>query len=158
MQRHTIVEPVSKGRTDDQELLEKTSDAATDFSGAVLSDVDGCDAGHATNTETSNETTDIDLADVVERRDLDNCADEEDECESQERFLATKPIVGKRGEDCTEEAACCEQGNNILGDMGVCLAGESGGRKGQVEVNLEALERENRAHNTSVITYSRNMS
>jgi hypothetical protein len=42
--------------------------------------------------------------------------------------------------------------------MGVCLAGESGGGKGQVEVNLEALERENRAHNTSVITYSGNMS
>lgn len=67
MQRHSIVEPVSKGRSNDQEFLEKTSNAASDFRGAVFSDVDWGDAGHATNAKTCDESADIDLADVVER-------------------------------------------------------------------------------------------
>lgn len=140
MKRNSIVEPVSECRTDDQELLEETRDAATDLGGAVLSDVDRCDAGHASNTEASDEAADVDLADMVKRRDLDDGADEENNCKPQERSLATQLVVGIRGKDGAEETTCCEQGNNVLGNVGVCLVGESSGGKRQSKVCFEALK------------------
>ena len=152
MQRHTIVEPVSKGRTDDQELLEKTSDAASDFRRAVLSDVDWGNAGHATDAKTCNESADIDLADVVKRCDLDHGTDHEDDGEAQERNPATKFVVCVRGKNGAEEATGCEEGDNVLGDVSVSLAGKSSGGQWQSEVDFEALEGEHRAHNTSVIS------
>lgn len=151
MQRYSIVEPVSKSRTNNQEFLEETRDAASNTWWAVLSNVNRRNAGHATDTETSDETTTIDLADMVKRSDLDDCTDHEDDGETQKRVLATEPVVEDGCEDCAEETACCEQGNNVLGDVGVGLAGESGGGCWQSEVRFEALEGENGAHNTSVI-------
>lgn len=83
---------------------------------------------------------------------MDHGTDHKDDCEAQERILATKFVVCVRGKNGTEEATGCEEGDNILGDVSVGLASKSSGGQWQSEVDFEALEREHRAHNTSVIS------
>jgi hypothetical protein len=82
MKGHSIVEPVSTSRTNNQEFLEETRDAASNFVCAVLRHVDGCNTGHSTNTKTSNKSASVNLANVVKRCDLDDSTDQEDNCES----------------------------------------------------------------------------
>jgi hypothetical protein len=152
MQRHSVVEPVRKGGTNDQEFLEESRDSPSNTRGAVLSHVYWSDARHASNPETGDEATTIDLANMVKRCDLDNGTEHENNCESQKRPLATELVVEDGGKYGAKEATCCEQGNNILGDVCVCLAGKSSGSRWQSEIVFEALQGENRAHNTGVIS------
>ena len=72
MKRHSVVEPVSKSRSNDQELLEETSDTPSNGRRAVFSHVDWRNTGHATNTETSDEASSVHLTDMVKRGDLNN--------------------------------------------------------------------------------------
>ena len=89
----------------------------------------------------------------MKRCDLDHGTDHEDDGEAQERNPATKFVVCVRGKNGAEEATGCEEGDNVLGDVSVSLAGKSSGGQWQSEVDFEALEGEHRAHNTSVISY-----
>lgn len=124
MQRHAVVEPVRKGASDDEKLLEQTGDTATDGRRAVLTNKDGSDGGHATDAEAGNDTAAVDLANVVLGARLNGRADEEDDGEEHEGVASAEAFVEESRRDGAEEAAGCEQGHDVGGYMGVF-----GGRK-----------------------------
>ena len=108
MQRHSVVEPVRKGGTNNQEFLEEARDSPSNTRGAVLSHVYWSDARHASNPETGDEATTIDLANMVKRCDLDHGTEHENNCESQKRPLATKLVVEDGSKYGAKEATCGE--------------------------------------------------
>lgn len=134
VQRHAVVEPVGKGASDDQKLLEQTGDTATDGRRAVLADEDGRDGGHATDAEAGNDTAAVDLANGVARARLDGRANEEDYGEEHEGVASAEAFVEESGRDGAEEAAGREQRHDVGSYMGVFGGREAARVCGQAKV------------------------
>lgn len=83
---------------------------------------------------------------------LNRSADEEDDREEHERVPASKTVVEERGADGAEETACCEERDDIGGDLGVVVGGEAGGVCGEAEVFFEGCQGKDAAHYSSVVT------
>lgn len=113
MQRYTIIQPVCKSRTNDQEFLEKTRNATTLGRRAVLRDKHWCNRRHATDSKTCNDATAIDLPDSMMSGNLNSCADHEDAAEKHQGKSTTDLLVDKGGGDRTEETTGGEKGYDI---------------------------------------------
>lgn len=149
---YTIVQPIGKCRTDDQELLEETGDTSTYFSRCILRDKDRSDGRHATDTQASNDTTGIDHTDFMVCCSLDGCTDEKDDGEEHERVTTTKALVQVCGSNRTEEASGGQERYNVGRDGRILVAGETRSVGRKAKVFFESLQRENAAHDSSVIT------
>ena len=101
------------------ELLEQARDASASFGRAVLADKHGCDAAHAANAESSNDSPCIDLADGVVGSGLDRRSDKEDKTEEHEREAAAEPVVDKRRGNGAEETASRQERDDVGGDLGI---------------------------------------
>lgn len=65
IQGHAVVEPVGECASYDEELLEQASDTASSGWWAVLTDKHWGNGAHASDAETGNDTSAVDLANRV---------------------------------------------------------------------------------------------
>lgn len=113
MQGYTIVQPIGEGTSNDQELLEHSSNSASNAWGAVLAHEHGRNTGHSTNSQASYDTATIDLSNVMLRSNLNSGSDKKYDGEDHQCIASANALVKGGSEDGAEEAARGQQGHDI---------------------------------------------
>jgi len=125
VQRDAVVQPVRKGRADDQELLEEAGDAPAHARRAVLRHEDGRDAAHAADAQARDDPPAIDLPDGVLGADLDGRAHEEHQREAHQREPSPEAFVQEGRPDGPEEAARRQERHHVRRHLRVVRVGEA---------------------------------
>lgn len=102
VQQRTVIDPESETRSSRNEQLVKTSKTTTNGTRSIFGDVKRDDHGGSTNTETSDETTDIHGFDATRGSGLDDTASDGNETGKLKSPLAAIS-VGKPGSSETAE-------------------------------------------------------
>ena len=170
VERDAVVEPVGDHDTEDDELLEQTRDTATHVGGRVFCDKDGGDTCHATDANwyrsssamihhtrsrlltSSNDTSTVDLANVVMSTSLYGSTYQEDDSVEDKGSLASEAVIQKGGEDGAEEGTGSQQTDDVGRDVSVLRAGESGLVNRETIILLEAGQGQDTSHDTGIIT------
>ena len=126
VQKRSVVDPEGKAGSGGNEKLVKTGQTTTNGTGSILRDVKRDDHGGTTNTDTSDETTNVHGLDVTRGDSLDDAADNGDKPSHLQGDL-TSPLVGEPGVDeATDEATGLESRGDVGVQVGLCCLGETG--------------------------------
>ena len=131
--------------------MEKACYSASNAWRAVLADKDGCDGGHTADTETSDDTAAINLANVVMSTDLHSSTNHENATKNHQSVSSADTLIEESREDRAEKAASRQQRDDVRRDSGVFARRKTARVCRETKVMFEALEGENTAHNTGII-------
>jgi len=137
--------------TEDDNNLEHASDATTDLLGSNLRRVGGANHGHDSDTEASDETSNVELVETAEACGLNDTANDEDDTSDHESHLTSQAVLHGSTENGTEERTTLENRDNVAlerGEVGDRLA--IGTQK--TELLLERLDSEHTTTKTCVIS------
>lgn len=151
VQRDAVVQPVRKGRAEDEKLLEHARHAAADGRRRILRHEDRRDARHAADAQPRNHAAGVDLPDAVTGARLHRGPHQEDGREAQQRVSPPEAIAAEGRGDGAEEAARRQQRHHVRGHLCIFRAAEPRRLERQAEVAAETWEREHRAHDAGIV-------
>lgn len=137
-----------------QEFLKETSYSASNAWRTILADEHGRDGRHTTNTETSDNTTTINLTNGMMSTDLNSSTNQKDDRKHHQCVPTADTLVEESSKDGAEEAAGRQQRDDIGGDLSVSARGKTAGVGGETKIMFEALEGEDTAHDTGIIAWT----
>lgn len=145
-ERAGVVDPVRESDTDDDQDLEETSQTTSNVGRGDFRDKGGTDGGFDTDTETSEETTGVLVAEGHSCR-LEDTPDSEDDTTDQDGVFPADGIVHGSGSQSTEETTSLEDRDDIGLDVR-----HVGGITGDAHVPQEGRLSDNTSSQAGVVT------